>query len=143
MISMLKYIGKIAGWLDGLGLIMVILKIFYKELVKFIEMAVVAGNEILEAWRASGVDESIISAKKKELAAKIMVDAKREFSGSASRVSGALIEAIRGFIVTKIRMEKDDREELYRFDMMQKEHPRTLEDVKKEISGTYPQFFGD
>ena len=143
MFEFTKYIGIIAGWLDALGLIIVILKIFYKDLFEFIEKAVVAGNEAIVAWRSQGMDETIISSKKDALTAQISADAKAEFSGSPSRVSGALIEFIRGAIVTKIRMENNDKKELYNFDMMQREHPVTTEQVKKETEKTYPQLWGN
>ena len=143
MFEFTKLIGRIAGWLDALGLIMVILKMFYKDLFEFIEKAVVAGNEAIMAWKSQGMDEAIISSKKAALAAQISADAKEKFSGSPSRVAGALIEFIRGAIVTKIRMDNEDKKELYRFDMMQREHPVTTEQVKKETEKTYPQLWGN
>ena len=128
--------------MNAVGVMLVILKIFYAELVDFITKAVIAGNKILAEWKSRGVDQATISAKKKELAANVDAEAKMFFSGSPSIVRGALIEAIRGLVVTHLRLQQNEQREMADFERMQANHPvpnHQIEMAKK----TYPMLFGD
>ena len=138
----LSWIGKISGWMNAVGVMLVILKVFYAELVDFITKAVIVGNKILEEWKKQGVDQATISAKKKELAANVDAEAKMFFSGSPSIVRGALIEVVRGLVVTHLRLQQNEERGMDDFAIMQADHPVSNHEIEM-AKKTYPMLFGD
>lgn len=126
---MMDWLGKITGWLSAIEVIIAIIKLFYHDVVIFIERAVAAWQDIIDAIPED--QPELIEATKDEAFLNVKAETIAEFSNSPSMVAGWLIDAIIKFCVGRLRIAAQTENE--RFDKMQKAHPVSVEEIKDEL----------
>jgi hypothetical protein len=121
--NILRFIAdfKYEGYILALQTILTILKLFAKDIVEFIGMAVEAGNAVLDAFKSAGESPEAIAMKKAELAINIEREVKETFSASPSYIRTAFIEMVRGLYVMILDARSEKQKANY--EKMLREHP--------------------
>ncbi len=140
----IELVSKIAGWVQAVEVIMVVFKIFYKDLVDFIVKAVDHWDTVIDGLRTSGADQSVLEAAKKEAALAVERAALEEFSASPPYAPLRRIRYIRELYIDQKRMREHFVKEENKYDRMQRLHGMSsgkVEDIKNEMSEPVRKMF--
>ncbi|HSG30971.1 MAG TPA: hypothetical protein VLB82_05440 [Thermodesulfobacteriota bacterium] len=126
---MMDWLGKITGWLSAIQVIIAIIKLFYNEVVVFIEKAVDAWQDVIDVLPEDSPE--LIDATKEEAFLNVKAETLAEFSNSPSLVPNWLISVIIELCVGRLKVSREV--ETDRFSKMQDKHPVSVEEIKDEL----------